>query len=66
MYYHICGLFGSDCSLENLIKISKLPVHHYQPIYTGSMSFFPYSTELRQFKIPPIVLFELILYDMYS
>ena len=40
------------------IKIAKLTyaIHLYE-IYT-SMGFSPYSTEIRQFKIPPIALFE--------
>ena len=31
---------------------------HYRSIYTTSMGFSPYSTEIRQFKIPSMVLFE--------
>ena len=52
------GLFDGD--LVNLIMITKLTVHYFWAIYTTSMGFSPYSTEIRQFKIPLIVSFELI------
>ena len=44
----------------NLVKFTKLTVHHYRVIYTASMGFFPYGTEIRLSKIPPIALFEQI------
>ena len=36
----------------------QINLRHYRSIYTISMSFSPYSTEIRQFKIPPAALFE--------
>ena len=60
MIYHKGGLFSSVFNLANLIRITKLTVHHYEAIYTASMDFFPYSTEIRQFKIPPIAFIEQI------
>ena len=58
--YMVMIWFGS---LSNLIKITKLTVRHYRAIYTTSMGFFPcmYGTEICQFKIPPIVLFDQIV-----
>ena len=31
----------------------QINLRHYRSIYTTSMGFSPYSTEIRQFKIPP-------------
>ena len=33
--------------LVNLVSVAKLTIHHYRSIYTASMGFFPYSTEIR-------------------
>ena len=44
--YRICGLFGGDFNLANLVKITKLTVFHYQTVYTARMG---YSTEICQF-----------------
>ena len=61
--YRIRGLVGGDFnfgSLTYLMKIVNLTVRHYQAIYTASMGFFTYSTEIHQSKISPIVLFKQI------
>lgn len=47
-------------SLVNLVKISRLTVCHYRIICTAHMDFFPCSTEISQFNILPVVLFEQI------
>ena len=41
-------------------KDHQINLHHYQAIYTTSMSFSTYSTAICQFKFLPIALFEQI------
>ena len=36
----------------------QINLHYHRSIYTTSMGFSPYSTEIHQFKILPTALFE--------
>ena len=57
-YYHMNRNIDSDFNLAfgDHLKIAKLTlICHYQSIYTTSIGFSPYSTEICQFKIPPTV-----------
>ena len=58
--YRISRNIDSDFNLAiwRMHRDRQINLHHYGSIYTTSMGFSPYSTEIRQFKILPTVLFE--------
>ena len=58
--YRISRNIDSDFNLAiwRMHRDRQIYLHHYRSIYTTSMGFSPYSTEIRQFKIPPTALFE--------
>ena len=58
--YRISRNIDSDFNLAIWLTRQgrQIKLRHYQSIYTTGMGFSPYSTEIRQFKIPPTALFE--------
>ena len=60
MIYRISRNIDSDFNLAIWRRHPdrQINLRYYRSIYTTGIGYSPYSTEIRQYKIPPTALFE--------